>query len=128
MYGNVPASRSSRRVATARISAAIVNENPELRGKKVLLLDMNSTFMFGEDRFGNSEDFSTYYFKIGGTLPQSEINGIVRAVYKYLDTRYPDENYWDNFPSLESAIREVTVNTLNEVEINKIIDILMVYF
>ena len=60
--------------------------------KKALLLDMNSTFMFGEDRFGDSEDFSVHYFKIGGTLPQDEINRIVRAAYEYLDVRYPDEN------------------------------------
>ena len=90
-------------------------------GKKALLLDMNSTFMFGEDRFGDTEDFSTYYFNIGGTLPQDEINTIVRAAYGYLDTRYPDESYRHNFPSLESAIREVVVKPLSGDEINKII-------
>lgn len=36
--------------------------------KKALLLDMNSTFMFGEDNFGKDEDFSIYYKKIGGQL------------------------------------------------------------
>ena len=72
--------------------------------KKALLLDMNSTFMFGEDRFGASEDFSVHYFKIGGTLPQEEINSIVRAVYEYLNARYPDKNYRHNFPSLERTI------------------------
>ena len=91
-------------------------------GKKALLLDMNSTFMFGEDRFGDSEDFSLHYSKIGGTLPQSEINTIVRAAYQYLDTRYPDENYRHSFPSLESAIVEVTGRALNRDEINKIVD------
>ena len=90
-------------------------------GKKALLLDMNSTFMFGEDRFGASEDFSVHYSKIGGTLPQDEINRIVRAVYGYLDIRYPDENYRHNFPSLESALREVVGNTLSGDEINRII-------
>ena len=29
--------------------------------KKALLLDMNSTFMFGEDRFADSDDFSLFY-------------------------------------------------------------------
>lgn len=93
-----------------------------LTGKKALLLDMNSTFMFGEDRFGASEDFSVHYYKIGGTLPQGDINRIVRAVYEYLDTRYPDENYRHCFPSLGSAIREVADKTLSEDEINKIVD------
>lgn len=91
-------------------------------GKKALLLDMNSTFMFGEDRFGDSEDFSIHYFKIGGTLPQYEINRIVRAAYQYLDTRYPDENYRHSFPSLESAILEVGGEALDRKEIEKIIE------
>jgi hypothetical protein len=93
-----------------------------LLGKKALLLDMNSTFMFGEDRFGDSEDFSTHYYKIGGKLSQMEINAIVRAAYEYLDIRYPDKSYRHSFPSLESAIREVCGNPLHEDEINKIVD------
>ncbi|HBC56773.1 MAG TPA: hypothetical protein DCZ03_06370 [Gammaproteobacteria bacterium] len=92
-----------------------------LTGKTALLLDMNGTFMFGEDRFGDSEDFSAHYYKIGGKLPQSEINKIVRDAYQYLDVRYTDENYRQNFPSLESAIFEVTGITLDRDEINKII-------
>lgn len=34
-------------------------------GKQALLLNMNSTFMFGEDRFGDSENFSMHYAKLG---------------------------------------------------------------
>lgn len=90
--------------------------------KRAFLLDMNSTFMFGEDRFGDSEDFSVHYFKIGGALPQHKINRIVRAAYRYLDTRYPDENYRHSFPSLETAIREVIGETLNIYEIEKIVE------
>ena len=91
-------------------------------GKKALLLDMNSTFMFGEDRFGDSEDFSVHYFKIGGTLSESEINRIIRAAYQYLDARYPDENYRHSFPSLERAILEIAGNALDRDEIEKIIE------
>lgn len=87
-----------------------------------MLLDMNSTFMFGEDRFGDSEDFSVHYFKIGGTLPQGEINRIVRAVYGYLEARYSNENYRHNFPSVESAIREVANANIDRDEIEKIVD------
>ena len=89
-------------------------------GKKALLLDMNGTFMFGEDRFGEDEDFSIYYYKIGGVLPQHEINRIVRAAYRYLDARYPDENYRHSFPSLETAILEVGGKTLEGSEAEKI--------
>jgi FMN phosphatase YigB (HAD superfamily) len=91
-------------------------------GKTALLLDMNSTFMFGEDRFGDSEDFSVHYFKIGGTLSQSEINRIVRSAYRYLDAKYPDVAYRHSFPPLESAIREVVGKTLGRDEVAKIIE------
>ena len=91
-------------------------------GKKALLLDMNSTFMFGEDRFGDSEDFSVHYYKIGGSLPRHKVNQIVRAAYQYLDIRYPDENYRHRFPSLESAILEVGGKTLERCELEKIIE------
>ncbi len=90
--------------------------------KKALLLDMNSTFMFGEDRFGISEDFSNHYYKIGGILPKNEINQIIRSAYKYLDERYPDEKYRHNFPSLESAIQRVAKSKLSEEERTKIIN------
>lgn len=89
---------------------------------KALLLDMNSTFMFGEDRFGDSEDFSVHYLKIGGVLPQGEINRILRAAYRYLDARYPDENYQHSFSSVESAIREIAKEKLDQDEIDKIIE------
>lgn len=82
---------------------------------------MNSTFMFGEDRFGASEDFSVHYFKIGGALPQDEINSIVRAAYEYLDVRYLNENYRHSFPSVESAIHETTDKKLDQDEIDKIV-------
>jgi len=91
-------------------------------GKRALLLDMNSTFMFGEDRFGKSEDFSAHYFKFGGTLTQNEINRIVRSVYEHLDTLYPDENYRHRFPSLETAICEVTEKALDGDERARIVN------
>jgi len=91
-------------------------------GKKALLLDMNSTFMFGEDRFSESEDFSAHYFRIGGTLPESEINRIVRGAYRYLEARYPDENYRHSFPSLESAVLQIVGETLHRDEVEKIIE------
>lgn len=83
---------------------------------------MNSTFMFGEDRFGASEDFSTHYFKIGGALPKAEINRVIRAAYAYLDARYPDEEYRHCFPSVERALREVANCSLDEDEIKRIVD------
>ncbi len=93
-----------------------------LHGKKVLLLDMNGTFMFGEDRFGNEEDFSVHYTRIGGRLPRDDINRIIRDTYDFLDQRYPDERYRHNFPSLASAIQSVVETDLPHAELAKIID------
>jgi len=93
-----------------------------LHGKKALLLDMNSTFMFGEDRFGDDEDFSVHYARRGGTLPRDELNRIIRAAYEYLDQRYPDEKYRHDFPSLASAIQNVSDVDLPHAELAKIID------
>ena len=97
-------------------------ESTLFTGKKALLLDMNSTFMFGEDRFGEAEDFSARYFALGGKLPRDRINGIIRAAYDYLAERYPDEKYRHSFPSLESAIRAVTNTSVDGEEMEKLID------
>ncbi len=85
--------------------------------KKALLLDMNSTFMFGEDNFDVTEDFSKYYHEIGGTRLKAEINQIIRAIYLYLDVRYPDEQYRHNFPSIEYAILTLFADEFNQGEI-----------
>ncbi|MET0122427.1 MAG: HAD family hydrolase [Candidatus Thiodiazotropha sp. 6PLUC9] len=75
-----------------------------IEGKEALLLDMNSTFMFGEDRFGPDEDFSEYYRSIGGKLADNVVNRVIRKTYAYLDEKYPSVEYRDRFPSLEFAI------------------------
>jgi len=93
-----------------------------LSRKKLLLLDMNSTFMFGEDRFGDDEDFSVRYAQLGGILSPNEINKIIRAAYAYLDERYPDEKFRHDFPSLHSAIQSVIEIGPAQDEMTKIID------
>ncbi len=90
--------------------------------KSALLLDMNNTFMFGEDRFGNSEDFSKYYHEIGGGLSKPEINTIILSVYDYLNEIYPSEKYRHNFPSIENTIKMFSAHDLSEDELSKIVD------
>jgi FMN phosphatase YigB (HAD superfamily) len=82
---------------------------------------MNSTFMFGEDNFGSSENFSKYYHKIGGNLSEKEVNNIITSVYAYLDERYPDENYRNSFPTVEETINNVVEQKLSREEVSKII-------
>ncbi len=90
--------------------------------KQALLLDMNSTFMFDEDRFGETEDYSIHYHKTGGLLPKKEVNTIIRSAYAYLDERYPDEKYRYSFPSVENAIQKTVACELENNEITKIVD------
>lgn len=91
-------------------------------GIKALPLDMNGTFMFGEDRFGDSEVFSIRYRKIGGTLSQSQVNTVIRAAYQYLNLRYAAEKYRNSFPSVKTGIRETFEEVLSEDAILKIVD------
>lgn len=75
---------------------------------RVLVLDMNSTFMFGGDRFGPAEDFGATYRALGGAaLGPGEVERAVRAAYAYLDARYADPAFEDDFPSLAEALRAV---------------------
>ena len=89
--------------------------------KSCLLLDMNSTFMFGEDRFGSGEDFFQYYQGLGGVMEASAVELIIRSTYNYLDVRYVDERYHHDFPSLEYAINKVSRYCLGEAEVQHII-------
>ena len=91
-------------------------------GKKALLLDMNGTFMFGEDRFGSSEDFSVHYRRLGGTLASEIINGLVRGMYHFLDARYIDEKYRHTFPSVEHALSSTSGEIFDDDEIQRIVD------
>jgi len=75
---------------------------------RVLLLDMNSTFMFGEDRFGPAEDFAATYRMSGGeALSDDQVNRAIRAAFAFLDARYADPASEDDFPSLAEALDAV---------------------
>ncbi|MES9859344.1 MAG: HAD family hydrolase [Candidatus Thiodiazotropha sp. LLP2] len=89
--------------------------------KQALLLDMNSTFMFGEDRFGTEENFSEYYKSIGGRLAPDYINTIIHKVYEYLAEKYPTEEYRHRFPTLSQAIDACSKGRIVEPEKDKII-------
>ncbi len=91
-------------------------------GKKALLLDMNGTFMFGEDRFGSSEDFSVHYSRLGGKLAREKFNGLVRGMYEYLEVRYIDEKYRHTFPSVEQALSSTSGEIFKDDEVQRIVD------
>ena len=97
-----------------------------ISNKKLLILDMNSTFMFNEDRFSNTMDYSKYYKSIGGVYEDKFINEIINLAYDYLEQRYQKEKYRDSFPSLEEAIKSVS-DIKDTKQIQKIIDTFAFY-
>ncbi|MGV6817575.1 MAG: HAD family hydrolase [Thiotrichales bacterium] len=90
--------------------------------KKALLLDMNSTFMFDEDRFGPEQDYSIHYRSIGGTLACDDLNHLIHLALDYLGKRYPDAAFRHCFPSLKEAFSAVAKTEIPPSEVEKIID------
>jgi FMN phosphatase YigB (HAD superfamily) len=90
-------------------------------GITTLLLDMNSTFMFGEDRFEDKTDYSEYYNKTGGGLPSDAVNRIIRDVLSYLGGLYTCEKYQNSFPTVEQAIIKISDLSISAEEIDNLI-------
>ena len=91
------------------------------QGKTELLLDMNSTFMFGEDRFGEDEDFAIFYQTLGGSLAAADVNRLISDAYAYLDQRYPKLEYRERFPTLAQALTAVSPTALPDHELQRLI-------
>lgn len=73
-----------------------------------LLLDMNGTFMFGHDRFGNDEDFLPAYARHGGAqLTADALNDAVRRAVRRLNGLYDDGREDARFPSVGAVVDEV---------------------
>jgi len=90
--------------------------------QQALLLDMNGTFMFGEDRFDDSQNYAIHYKKLGGMLSETVLNEIISSSYSFLDERYTKIQYRHCFPSVKSAVNLVTENELDEQEVDRIVD------
>jgi putative hydrolase of the HAD superfamily len=80
---------------------------PFLDQFSVLLLDMNGTFMFGEDRFGAEENFhATYRALGGGALSPELVNTGIRDCHAEILRHYQSPDCFDDFPSLAEALRQ----------------------
>ncbi len=78
---------------------------------RVVLLDLNGTFMFEEDRFGRGEDFAATYRAVGGVrLTPDEVERAVRAAYRTLAADYEDPARHDDFPQVADALRSVALH------------------
>lgn len=78
---------------------------PLLDRCRVLLLDMNGTFMFGQDRFGPQEDFAaTYHGLGGGGLPAAEVERAVRATCEAMTADEANPSKHDDFPQVAGVL------------------------
>ena len=92
-----------------------------LDGYSVVLLDMNRTFMFGEDRFGPDEDYAGTYRALGGTLPGERVSALVAACYDRLGALYPDPAHHDRFPTVRETMRSLPgARGLGEDEVDRL--------
>jgi len=72
----------------------------------VILLDMNGTFMFGEDRFGPDENFFKTYERVGrGRLSRPEVNSAIRHCFEGMLRDSRDSNRYESFLSLGEGLR-----------------------
>lgn len=74
----------------------------------VLLLDMNSTFMFGEDRFGNHEDYHGTYRSLGGSVIESEdLHAAISALCEIMTRTERDPVRWKCFPQVGEVLADL---------------------
>jgi FMN phosphatase YigB (HAD superfamily) len=75
---------------------------------EVVLLDMGRTFMFGIDRFSDSEDYEATYRLLGGDkLTAEQLRRIVSAVFAKMASDARNPSYYEQFPSVLCYIRGV---------------------
>lgn len=71
----------------------------------VLLLDMNGTFMFDGDRFGEAENFYPVYCQLGGeALSEGEVNRLLRTCHTGMMQDYCNPSRYDDFPSVKEGL------------------------
>lgn len=77
----------------------------------VVLLDLNSTFMFGEDRFGADHDYFATYCADGGTsLSSTEVRSVIDACYAHLLRLYRDPAFVDDFPTVREVFETIATD------------------
>lgn len=83
-----------------------------------IYLDMNGTFMFGCDRFGEEVDYHATYSELGGNgLRADELSEIINQIVSLMADVYQSPDRTDNFPSIASIIADLqTTQTLPRSE------------
>ncbi len=88
--------------------AGVAQARRVLASCPVVLLDMNSTFMFGENRLGPDEDFAAAYRAVGGRLlPAETVTAAVLACVAHMGRLYDDPAHADDFPGVLEVMGEL---------------------
>jgi FMN phosphatase YigB (HAD superfamily) len=77
---------------------------PDLSKYEVILLDVNGTFMFGQDRFDNDDALAATFQTLGGGLEHDDAVAAIRKVIDYMLPRYRDPAFHSDFPNLYEAM------------------------
>jgi FMN phosphatase YigB (HAD superfamily) len=84
----------------------------------VLMIDLNGTFMFGQDRFGRNENYHRTYIDLGGgTLNASQIHNLVSEVFIFMNQLYKDPENYDAFPQITQVLIDLFMKT--ELPVNE---------
>ncbi len=75
-----------------------------LAGYQALLLDMNGTFMFGYDRFGDADYFETYRALGANGIDASTVNRMVSRLVEEMADLYHDLSFQEDFPTVSQTL------------------------
>lgn len=76
----------------------------------LLLLDLNGTFMFDQDRFGPEESYFETYVKCGGIgLSEQEVDVVVNEVVSLLESVAGNPDRFNSFPSVFESLLVLNV-------------------
>jgi len=84
----------------------------------VLLFDLHGTLMFGQDRFGPTEDYFSTYQALGGTrLDRQAVTAAIETCFAGLSRDYRDPQKFESFPTLAEALEEYAGSEPEDVEL-----------
>lgn len=92
----------------------------------VILLDVNGTFMFGQDRFGPDQDYASTYRQLGGTgLDSDRVELLTQQCIDYMTRIGRDPARFSNFPSVGEALDAVVApDRLGVLERQKLVEVI----
>ena len=97
-----------------------------LQAFDVILLDVNATFMFGQDRFGSDQDYAATYRAFGGEdLSDDRVHELVSLCIERMTSIGHEPTRYTDFPSVGDALKTVAdPTTLDPIERNRLIQVI----